>query len=211
MPRKISTTPRKLPQQDRSKITVDAILTATARILTEEGYDKASTNRIAEMAGVSIGSLYQYFPNKEALVAALAEHHENEMIELVQSKLNDLFDAPIEIVLPELVKACMAAHAVNPTLHKVLNEQLPRIAKLQQVNNAEEQILNLFRAYLEKNRDRIRPQNLDLTVFILGCTVESLCHEAVIEHPELLSNGELEEEVSNLLLNYLIGETHERK
>jgi len=56
MPRKIPTIPRKLPQQDRSKVAVDAILTATARILTEEGYDKASTNRIAELAGVSIGS-----------------------------------------------------------------------------------------------------------------------------------------------------------
>ncbi|MEI2581644.1 TetR/AcrR family transcriptional regulator [Scytonema sp. PRP1] len=111
MPRKIPTIPRKLPQQDRSKVTVDAILTATARILTEEGYDKASTNRIAELAGVSIGSLYQYFPNKEALVASLVEHHVNEMIDLVESKLKDLFDAPVEVALPELVKAAMARSA----------------------------------------------------------------------------------------------------
>jgi len=66
-----------LPQQDRSKVTVDAILTATARILTQEGYDRATTNRIAELAGVSIGSLYQYFPSKEALVTSLAEQHVN--------------------------------------------------------------------------------------------------------------------------------------
>jgi AcrR family transcriptional regulator len=66
MPRKTCTTPRKLPQQDRSKVTVDAILTATAHILTQEGYDRTTTNRIAELAGVSIGSLYQYFPSKEA-------------------------------------------------------------------------------------------------------------------------------------------------
>jgi len=65
MSRKPRTTPRKLPQQDRSKVTVEAILTAAAHILTEHGYDNTSTNRIAERAGVSIGSLYQYFPNKE--------------------------------------------------------------------------------------------------------------------------------------------------
>ncbi|NJM72519.1 MAG: TetR/AcrR family transcriptional regulator [Scytonema sp. RU_4_4] len=225
MPRKIPTTPRKLPQQDRSKVTVDAILTATARILTEEGYDKASTNRIAELAGVSIGSLYQYFPNKEALVAALAAQHTNEMVELVESKLNDLFDVPPEVAIPELVKAVIAAHAVNPMLHKVLDEEVPRVGRLKQVENPEEQINAMLRAYLERwsdvptgsrakgdaakqpLRDRLKPQNLDLTVFILGRTVESLCHAAVIEHPELLSDGQLEQEITNLLLSYLLEKT----
>ncbi|MUG94873.1 TetR family transcriptional regulator [Scytonema sp. UIC 10036] len=205
MSRKIPTKPRKLPQQDRSKMTVDAILIATAHILTEEGYDTASTNRIAERAGVSIGSLYQYFPNKEALVAALAESHANEMIEIVESNLRDSFDKPIEVVFRELVKACIAAHAVNPKLHKVLNEEVPRIGKLKKVKNAEEQINTLVRAYLEKQRDRIQPQNLDLTVFILGCVVESLAHTAVIEHPEFLSDGQIEQEIVNLLLSYLVG------
>jgi len=203
MPQKIPTTPRKLPQQDRSKTTVEAILIATARILTEEGYDRASTNRIAELAGVSIGSLYQYFPNKEALVAALVEQHINEMVVLVESKLRDLFDAPIEVALPELVKAAIAAHAVNPQLHKVLNEEVPCISRLQQVANAEEQINAMLRAYLERWRGHIQPQNLDLTVFILGRTVEALTHAAVIECPELLSDGQLEREISTLLLVYL--------
>ena len=81
MLRKSSTKPRKLPQQDRSRVTVQAILEATTHILTEEGYEKANTNRIAERAGVSIGSLYQYFPNKESLLTALIEQHVNEMLE----------------------------------------------------------------------------------------------------------------------------------
>src|SRR5213082_1988183 len=75
------TIPRKRPRQDRSKATVDAILTATARILMADGYDRASTNRIALAAGVSVGSLYQYFPSKEALVAALVENHLGRMRE----------------------------------------------------------------------------------------------------------------------------------
>ncbi len=66
MLQKPSATPRKLPKQERSQATVEAILTATTHILTEEGYNKLTTNRVAELAGVSIGSLYQYFPNKEA-------------------------------------------------------------------------------------------------------------------------------------------------
>src|SRR5258707_15013262 len=70
MAQKLQTNPRKSASQERSRFTVDALLEATARILVKEGYDRASTNRIAEVAGVSIGSLYQYFPSKEALVAA---------------------------------------------------------------------------------------------------------------------------------------------
>lgn len=201
MPRKIPTTPRKSPQQDRSKMTVDAILTATAQILTQEGYDTASTNRIAERAGVSIGSLYQYFPNKEALVAALVERHANEMIEIVESKLKDFFDAPIKVMLSEIVKACITAHAVNPTLHKVLEEQVPRVGRLQQIESAEERMTALLRAYLQQHQ--IQPQNLDLTVFILGCTLESLTHSAVIEQPHLLQDEHLEQEITNLLLSYL--------
>ncbi len=198
MPRK-SATPRKLPQQDRSKVTVDAILTATARILTSEGYDRATTNRIAELAGVSIGSLYQYFPSKEALVTSLAENHASTMMEIIESKLKDLFNAPIEVVIRELVKASIAAHGVDPLLHKVLNEQVPRINNI----DAEHRVTALLRAYLELHRDRLEPQNLDLAVLIIERTVEALTHTAVIERPELLSDGQLEQEITILLLSYL--------
>ena len=204
MPRKRSTTPRKLPQQDRSRTTVEAILEATAHILTEEGYEKASTNRIAERAGVSIGSLYQYFPNKESLMAALMEQHSHEIAELVESKLSDLFDKPLEMVIPELIRAVIAAHAINPRLHQVLNEEIPRSERLQQMQQAEARIAGLLRAYLERWSDRIHPKNLKMTLFILGRTVESLCHSAVIEHPEFVIDSQFEQEVSNLLLSYLI-------
>jgi AcrR family transcriptional regulator len=213
MPRKRSTTPRKLPQQDRSRITVEAILEATTHILTEEGYDKANTNRIAERAGISIGSLYQYFPNKESLMAALMEQHSNEIAALVGSKLQNLFDAPLETAVPELVKAVIAAHAINPRLHQVLNEEIPRSERLQQMQKADERIAELLRAYLARWSDspqkrlyqRIHPHNLEMTVFILSRTVESLCHSAVIEHPNFVSNSQFEQEVSHLILLYLTG------
>jgi len=70
MPSPPRTSPRKKPRQERSVATVEVILDATARVLCSTGYDRASTNRIAMSAGVSVGSLYQYFPSKEALVAA---------------------------------------------------------------------------------------------------------------------------------------------
>lgn len=204
MLRKSSTKPRKLPQQDRSRVTVQAILEATTHILTEEGYEKANTNRIAERAGVSIGSLYQYFPNKESLLTALIEQHVNEMLELVESKLNHLFEAPVEVAVPELVRAVIAAHAINPRLHKVLHEEIPRSERSQEIQKANERIVELLQAYLARWQDSIQPQNLAMTVFILSCTVESLCHSAVIEHPQFVTDNRFEDEVSKLLIGYLV-------
>lgn len=208
MPRKRSIIPRKLPQQDRSRIMVQAILEATTHILTEEGYDKANTNRIAERAGVSVGSLYQYFPNKESLMAALMEQHSNEIAELVESKLSHFFNSPLEIAIPELVKAVVAAHAINPRLHQVLNEEIPRSERLPQMQKADERITELLQTYLTRWSDYIHPRNLEMAVFILSRTVESLCHSAVIEHPNFMNDNQFEQEVCNLLLSYLRKDLH---
>lgn len=203
MPPKPSTNPRKQPQQDRSRVTVEAILEATTHILTEEGYEKANTNRIAERAGISIGSLYQYFPNKESLMAALIEQHSNQMAEMVETKLNHLFDSPLEIVVPELIKAVIAAHAINPRLHQVLSEEVPRLGKLIQMEQAQARIAQILTSYLDRWRDSIEPQNLEMTVFILCRTVDALSHAAVIEYPDFVKDDRFEIEVSNLLLSYL--------
>src|SRR6516164_8568554 len=96
MARKVQTNPRKLASQERSHATVDALLRATTRILLKEGYDRASTNRIAEVAGVSIGSLYQYFPSKEALVAAVIDRHTQEVAEVTRKAMVKAAALPIE-------------------------------------------------------------------------------------------------------------------
>src|SRR5256885_17137254 len=67
--------PRRRPRQERSRETVEAIVEAAAQVFERHGYAAGTTNRIAERAGVSIGSLYQYFPNKDAIVAELARRH----------------------------------------------------------------------------------------------------------------------------------------
>jgi AcrR family transcriptional regulator len=203
MARKDSANPRKQPQQDRSKVTVEAILQATAHILTEEGYDKVSTNRVAEVAGVSIGSLYQYFPNKESLIAALAQQHTDDMVALVEANLQNIDDEPIPQVLGRIISAAIAAHAVNPDLHRVLNEEVPRRDRRR--NLADQKVAGMLRTYLEHNVNRLHPQNLDLTAFILARTVEALTHAAVLDYPELLATqGELEQEITMMLAKYLV-------
>ncbi len=72
-------TPRKRPGQARSRFTVDALLTATMQLLVRGGVGAVNTNDVAERAGVSVGSLYQYFPNKESLLSALAVRCRQEL------------------------------------------------------------------------------------------------------------------------------------
>src|SRR5579863_7190768 len=124
MAQKLHTNPRKLASQERSRATVDALLEATTRILIKEGYDRASTNRIAEVAGVSIGSLYQYFPSKEALVAAVIDRHSQEISAATRTALLQAATLPIEAAAREFVSVGIDGHRVNPKLHGVLAEQI---------------------------------------------------------------------------------------
>ena len=194
--------PRKLPKQERSQATVSAILIATTRILTEEGYDKFNTNRVAELAGVSVGSLYQYFPNKAALLYALGEHHANEMAQLAQHHLEDLGDRSILEVLQQIIKAVLAAYAVNPKLYRILHQQVPRSEEMQKLDDA--RIEQMLHAFLALHRDQLRPQNLDITVFIVSRTIKALLYDAIADRPNLLKNGELEQELMRMLSSYLI-------
>jgi AcrR family transcriptional regulator len=133
MARKPLINPRKNASQQRSRATVDALVEATARILVKEGFDKASTNRIAEVAGVSVGSLYQYFPGKEALVVAVIERHNQEIMQTVRGELAEVMSQPLQQGVRKLVAVAVKAHRVDPKLHRVLAEQIPRVGTLEKV------------------------------------------------------------------------------
>jgi AcrR family transcriptional regulator len=206
MPRRPQTSPRKMASQKRSRLTVDAILEATARILIKEGYDRASTNKIAAAAGVSIGSLYQYFPSKEAVVAALIERHTQELSQVVLNALLKVSAHPIEIGARELIAAAIDAHRVDPELHRVLAEQVPRIGRLGNIDAVERSGHALIRGYLEAHRSEIDLANLDLAAFILSTTVEALTHAAVLRRPDILADekaGGFVDEVTRLVIRYL--------
>jgi AcrR family transcriptional regulator len=202
MPATPALTPRKAPRQRRAQETVEAILTATARVLVEDGFDRASTNRIARVAGVSVGSLYQYFPSKEALAMALVERHTSEMLGLLGGMAAQLADAPIPVAVRTFVRAMVQAHALDPALHRVLVGQVLHVGS-HWVAEVECQAQAIVRAYLEHKRAQIAPQDLETAAFVLVTTVEAVTHRAVIDRPELLESSALEDEICNLVLRYL--------
>jgi AcrR family transcriptional regulator len=203
MPRRPRTTPRKKPRQQRSQDTVEYILDATARVLCTTGYDRASTNRVALAAGVSVGSLYQYFPSKEALVAALVERHVEQMTSLVTRKLAEVSDAPLADAVVTMIDAMFDAHAVDPRLHKVLIEQVPRIGKLERVVGVEREVEALVAVFLAARRDDIRPSRLEATAFVLCNVVEAVTHAAVLAELGEPRRGEVAAELTDMVLRYL--------
>ncbi len=198
--------PRKKASQERSRATVDALIEATARVLVREGFERASTNRIAAEAGASIGSLYQYFPTKEALVAAVIERHKNDMMEVLRRALVRVAGMPLEQGVRELVALMIDAHRVDPELHRVLVEQIPRIGRLAEVEGFDREVRELVRAYLEAHRGELRALDLDLAAFVCVASVETLAHEAVLHNPALLANRKVRaftDEVTRLVIRYL--------
>ncbi|MBL6615490.1 MAG: TetR family transcriptional regulator [Reyranella sp.] len=205
MARTLPTIPRKSASQQRSKATVEALLDATARVLVRDGYDRASTNRIAAKAGVSVGSLYQYFPNKEALVAALVARHNREMLQLIRDALKKVASLDLATAMREMVKATLDAHLVDPALHRIFADQVPRMGQLAKIEALKEETFALIRAYLEDRRKEIAVRDLDAATSILATTVEALTHEFVINKPNALDRDRdrFVNEVTRLVAGYL--------
>lgn len=206
MARKPPTKPRKHASQARSRATVDALIEATARILVKEGFDKASTNRIAEVAGVSVGSLYQYYPGKEALVVAVIERHNRELMQVVRGALAEVAAQPIEKAVRRLVAAAIDAHRVDPRLHRVLAEQLPRTGRLENVETFNREAYALFKGYLEGRRDELRVVDVGLAAFVCVTSIEALTHTAVLHRSDMLGDeavGTLVDEATRLVVGYL--------
>jgi AcrR family transcriptional regulator len=204
MARRPLTNPRKQASQERSRATVDALVEATARILVREGFDKASTNRIAEAAGVSIGSLYQYYPSKEALVAAVIERHNRDLMQIVRTALAEIADLPLAEAVRRIVAAAVDAHRLDPRLHRVLAEQIPRTGRLATIEAFNREYFALFRGYLEQHKAKLRAVDLELAAFVCVTSIEALTHTAVLHH--MLTDDRvatLVDEATRLVMRYL--------
>ena len=119
-----SGTMRKAPRQARSRATIDAMLDAAARILGDRGWTGLTTNAVAETAGVSIGSLYQYFPNKLALIEAVRRRHFDEVLAVLRAAADDRMTRRQRV--EALVDGMIAVHSRYPAAHRVLLEESPR-------------------------------------------------------------------------------------
>lgn len=203
MPPKARHQPRKLPRQKRSQETVDAILAATAHILSRQGLEKATTNAVARRAGVSIGSLYQYFPDKEALVRALNERHTREILDLLRARFDEIREAPIPEAVEAIVRAMVEVHRHDPSLHRVLVQVTPAVGGREETRRLETAAAGMLVAFFQARAAELRPLDFELSAFLLVQSVEALTHAAVLEHPDLLKEDRFVQETTRMIVGYL--------
>jgi AcrR family transcriptional regulator len=196
---------RKTPTQARARATVDAILEATARILSKDGYDALTTNRVAEAAGVSVGSLYQYFPEKVSLIAALSKRHLDDLERTLDDASAHIGGLPFAAIVQRLIAANVAAHLIDPDLHRALSDALPPQGKEDWRIAFAERAKARVRALLKAHADDLAVKDLDLATYIVMRSVEACVHDGYAHRRADMISGRIAEEVSALVLCYLTG------
>ena len=203
MPVKAAPKPKKMPRQTRSAATFDAIVDAAAHILRSGGYDALTTNRVAERAGVSVGSLYQYFPNKEAILVELVRRHTQDL----EAGIVAIAARADSLALAELVAALIddnaRAHLVDPGLHKVLFEEAPRLGQLDWRDDFSARAIEVVVHLLERHRAQIVVRDIRLAAQIVASSVEAIMHGAALRGDPNLANGAIARETTRLVLAYL--------
>jgi AcrR family transcriptional regulator len=173
--------PRKQPRQARSRDTVTAILRAAAQVFAARGYAATTTNHVAARAGVSIGSLYEYFPGKDALLVALTEAHIAEGEALLTAVWDETqHRTDVGEVVRRFARAMFALHAHDRALHRLLFEEapLPRRTR-QRVADIETDIAARLEAYLRAHR-RVTRRDPALAAAVIVQCVEALTHKLVV-------------------------------
>jgi len=196
------TSVRRRPKQRRARQTVEAVLDAVIRLLKRGGSDAITTNRIAEVAGVSIGSLYQYFPDKRAIFTALHQRHIDQIDRMVQTKLVEHAASSIEDLVRAMVEAMVDAHATDPELYELLMAEVPHRA-----DGTRDFAVRLHGAFLlaisSRAHELKRRRDLDKVVFVVTHMVEALSHGAVLRRPAGMSLKDAKEEAVRAILAYL--------
>jgi len=196
--------PRKKPRQARAKATVDAIIGAAAQVLISNGYEKTTTAKVAERAGVSIGSLYQYFPNKEALIAALIERHADDLVSTLQGLLEKASHPTLADAVRVAIDATFSAHRIDPALHKMLHEQVPRVGRMGKAMDASRQIVKAIESCLRAHADELAPHHdLAIAAIVIETVVDAIAHKSVLERRSPLAGRLAADEAFYLVMNYL--------
>ena len=189
------TGPRKSPSQERSRRTVNRILDAATRIFHEQGYTDATTNDIADEADVSVGSLYQYFPNKDALLVALTQRHIATTTTDLTNLLLDLpRDSDLETTFRTVVDFLVSQHDLDD-LHLLVMHQAPRTHDINlALEHAKSHLVELTSQILSNEITDSRKQGLVARMVV--ATIDAAVHDVILRQPR----GEMRREAINLTI-----------
>jgi AcrR family transcriptional regulator len=206
MPTRVTRTrlrPRKAPRQARSAEMVETIVEAAARILETRGLAGFNTNAVAERAGVSVGSLYQYFPNKEALIAALSNRERARLAAEIADATRTTADLGLEAALRQLARAAIRRRLARPELARVLDFEEQRLVLDESDRKVTHDIATQVTVLLRRHRRSVRIGDLEEAAFDLIAIARALIDGAATRGR--VNPAALEARVTRAALGYLTG------
>ncbi|MET0953624.1 MAG: TetR/AcrR family transcriptional regulator [Aeromicrobium sp.] len=199
---RIPTDLRRTPQQERSRAMVERIIAAGQRILLRDGYERTSTNRVAEEAGISPGSLYQYFPGKEAILAAVVDRYSAELSTRLTAVLADRIDERGPALVRSTLDGLLDALEENVEFLRLVVEELPRSRQGSRTADLEQRIGDLVAAYLAINKSQTRVAEPATSAWIVVRLVEHLTVQYVLERPSI-PRATFVDEMTALIVAYV--------
>lgn len=197
---------RNRPKQSRSRATVGAILEATIRVLDQEGYEAATTTRVAEVAGVSIGTLYQYFSNRDAILDALQDRELSHALEFMAKVLSEADRYSERELARTVILGLLEMYNAAPALHRVLVIEGLRVTPPDRVHAFDVRMVSAIRSFLAVGQLDVRRANLDAAAFVIFQSVRAVMLARLLESPANISDETLVEELTDLLVRYLVNE-----
>jgi AcrR family transcriptional regulator len=196
-------TARNQPRQPRSRATVSVILEAALRVLDQDGWEALTTSRVAEVAGVSVGTLYQYIAHREAIVEAL----QNRELERASKMLERLLKSPEPKSDQELARAVVEAlfglYKAAPALHRVLAVDGLRLSPPETVLAFDARSVGLVKAFLTMAGARLRPMNLEAAAFVIYQSVRASMLAYFLASPAGVDDAAIVDELTELVVRYL--------
>ena len=199
MRRKLAKPARRRAKQARARETIAVVLEAAAQVLQREGYARATTNRIAESAGVSVGTIYQYFGDKDAIFDALIRREIDGLQRTLRNASPDPRE-PLADTLSRVLHVLVRARPEAPSLYRSL-EQIPNALFHRRVATARGSVVAWVRELLVLHRKQLRVEDLDAAAFVIVAAAEGVAMNA---SPEFYL-GRGADELTTLFGLYLTG------
>jgi AcrR family transcriptional regulator len=204
MPRRVRTAPRRAPRQKRAEDTVAVLLRATEIAFERFGIQGATTNRIADIAGVSIGTVYQYFPTKEALVQAVVHRIWSAELGALASRAHLLETLPIREAIRDAVGALTAVVASRKGVVRRWYNEASNLGDLETGLAHIRAASRVVEELLVKRRAELRPKDLGFAAHLCVITALHAVRVGSRDFPETLDDGRLADELSDMLARYLV-------
>ncbi|MGH7293784.1 MAG: TetR/AcrR family transcriptional regulator [Polyangiaceae bacterium] len=204
MPRSPRRAPRRAPSQRRGEDTVGVLLEATEIVLAERGFAATTTNHIAGAAGVSIGTLYHYFPSKEALIEAVVHRMWTRELAVLAAHGPALAEGPLDEVVRTIVRDLVELVAARRELYRRWYAEASHLGRLDAGLEMTAQAVAAVHAALERQAPRLRPTNLAFAADLVVKMALAMVRTGARDYEREMASGELSTELGEMIVRYLL-------